>query len=168
MLPAVITSLEKVLSGAKSKGVKIKLILLREKNLKFCTGCDICFGTNKECWLNDSWKEIFNDLMNADLWVLASPNYFDNVTAQMKVFIDRTDPYCSPPKFKDKKAAIVVLGGNSHSNVPCIETLKSFVRIHKMNLVNILDLKADKINEILEKKKDLNKAFKFGEKLTSL
>jgi multimeric flavodoxin WrbA len=44
-------------------------------------------------------QEIYADMESSDAYVFASPVYFDHVTAQFKLFVDRIFPYyrpCSP------------------------------------------------------------------------
>lgn len=78
--------------------MQTELILLREKNVQQCTGCDACYGTGKPCHINDDFAQIAEKLLKADLIVLATPNYFENVSGMMKTFIDRTDALCNPPQ----------------------------------------------------------------------
>ena len=64
------------------------IIFLRNKNLNFCTGCDHCFNTGEDCIQKDDFKEIKNQLIEADLVIFGTPNYFRNVPAILKNFID--------------------------------------------------------------------------------
>ena len=47
-----------------------------------------CFSTG-ECVIEDDWRTLLDELTRADGIILASPSYFQGVTAQMKTFIDR-------------------------------------------------------------------------------
>src|SRR3989338_8626738 len=80
------------------------LVLLRDKNIENCTGCDICYNKGKDCYIKDDMKELYARLSESDIIVLGSPNYFKNVSGLMKTFIDRTNALVNPPKLKGKKA----------------------------------------------------------------
>ncbi len=80
--------LNEALKAAKSSGAKVKLLRLSDYNLEPCTACMTCFSTGK-CVLKDDWQKLYDEITKADGIVLASPSYFQGVTAQMKIFIDR-------------------------------------------------------------------------------
>jgi multimeric flavodoxin WrbA len=80
--------LKEALTAAKSQGAEIKLIRLEDYNLKPCRACMTCFSTGK-CAIEDDWQKLIDEIANADALILASPSYFQGVTAQMKIFIDR-------------------------------------------------------------------------------
>jgi multimeric flavodoxin WrbA len=48
----------------------------------------LCFGT-KKCVTEVEGENLYKELMEADGIILGSPSYFQGVTAQMKIFIDR-------------------------------------------------------------------------------
>ena len=82
---------EEFAKGAKDVGHDVEVIRVAEKNIGFCTGCFSCVKSGK-CVLNDDMDEIIEKLLKADVLVLASPVYFFNMNAQLKVFIDRLIP----------------------------------------------------------------------------
>ena len=86
-----------------------ELILLREKNIKYCDGCDKC--ANSTCRINDDMVEIYPMMEKADLFVFVTPNYFENVSGLMKVFIDRTNYFYFNQKLKGKKIINIIIGG---------------------------------------------------------
>jgi multimeric flavodoxin WrbA len=87
-------------------------------------GCQACFGCkDKEegCVIEDDISPVLAAAKEADLLVVASPIYIGDVTAQLKVFIDRTYSWCKPgfPHKSDgsqekpsKKALLVYTQGN--------------------------------------------------------
>ena len=66
------------------KNAETEFIALRDLNIKFCTGCDVCYGTGKPCILKDDMP--YEKLLEADIIILGSPNYFRNVSAVTKNF----------------------------------------------------------------------------------
>lgn len=134
------------LKGAAEKGAKVEFISLRN---------------NK-----DRIKNIPKRLLNVPVLVLASPNYFNNVSALMKEFIDAFDPYWQSPKLKGKRTGLIVVGGqNQKSRNHCIRSLKEFCKICKMKVVGTVSVRADAKSEVMKNKDALSKAFALGKRL---
>lgn len=77
-----------LLAGAEEAGAETDLIDLADLNIVPCTACDSC-SLDGRCVFADDVPAVFDRMLAADGLVLASPVYVDNVTGQMKVFIDR-------------------------------------------------------------------------------
>ena len=80
--------LEHAVKTAESNGYEVHYIWLYEKEIKPCTGCMYCRKANT-CCLKDDIKPIEELLKTSDLVVMASPTYFDNVSAPAKNLFDR-------------------------------------------------------------------------------
>ncbi len=160
--------LKRLLDGARSRGAAIELVLLREKKIELCDGCDSCWGTNKGCHVMDDMQPLYGKLFAADAIVFGSPNYFGNYTALMKMFVDRLNPYCKPNRFKGKKAAIVCVGGQQLHNVKrCEQALKFVVKDLEMQLAGSIVARAEKPLEILKNEEVMKQCFELGEKLAA-
>ena len=158
--------LKRVLDGAKSKGAIIELVLLRDRKIEQCEGCDTCWGTGKGCRVMDEMQPLYGKMFAADAIVFGSPNYFSNYSGLMKVFVDRLNPYCKPSRFEGKKAAIICVGGQRLQNVKrCERALRLVVSDLKMELTGSIVAKVEKPLEILENEKVMKKCFELGEKL---
>lgn len=83
---------DQFMKGAIEAGNQAEKIRVPDKNISFCTGCLTCQSSGGECVHDDDMGEILEKLIRADVLVLASPVYFYNMDAQMKVLIDRTCP----------------------------------------------------------------------------
>lgn len=68
--------------------VDIDMINIAELELNFCRGCCSCYKTG-ECIFKDDIENLSNKIKEADGIVLGSPTYASNVSAQMKLLIDR-------------------------------------------------------------------------------
>ncbi len=68
--------------------VEVQLIHVADMELKYCTGCGSCYKTGS-CIYKDDIEELSLSIANADGIILGSPTYACNVSAQMKVIIDR-------------------------------------------------------------------------------
>jgi multimeric flavodoxin WrbA len=80
--------LNEALKAAESSGAETKLIRLCEYKLQPCNACMTCFSSGK-CLIDDDCRVLYGELTRADGIILGSPSYFQGVTAQMKIFIDR-------------------------------------------------------------------------------
>ena len=80
--------LKVALDAAKAMGADVKLIRISDFTLSPCSGCMSCFGT-KKCVNEDDIEKLYGEIVKADGIIMGSPSYFQGVTAQMKIFIDR-------------------------------------------------------------------------------
>ena len=87
--------IQQVLKGTGSKGGKTEIIYLDKLNISPCKSC----GKNPEpkfCFIKDDMEKVYTELKSSDVLVLGSPIYFDTVSAQMKLFLDRCN--CLTPR----------------------------------------------------------------------
>jgi multimeric flavodoxin WrbA len=90
------------LQGAEDAGAETVNILLAEKDIKFCQACKACwFSSPGKCVLDDDMNELVSLLRAADVWLWATPLYFDNISGMLKTFIDRLMVLGSPRWTKD-------------------------------------------------------------------
>ena len=80
--------LKAVLRGAEGEGAETAVIHLDDLVFRGCRGCETC-APHGECVVRDALTPVLETLRLADIWVLASPIYFDSVSGQMKTFFDR-------------------------------------------------------------------------------
>jgi len=143
-------------------------ISLKDKNIKHCLGCLSCHN-RPECVINDDMKEILSKMLESEVIIIGTPNYFDNVSGILKTFMDRTHPFYKSESLKDKKLILIMVGGGEvESSKKYLEaTTYGFVKYLKFNLIgsycfqalNPNDLKQNspdnQINEIVKKINDL-------------
>lgn len=87
--------------GAKESGNEVEYITLKNKNIRFCTGCLTCQKTGR-CVIKDDVTNIMDSVLNADVVVWATPIYYYEMSGQMKTLIDRLNPmYSKDYKFRD-------------------------------------------------------------------
>ena len=92
-----------LLKGARLAGAETAHIVLAEKEIGYCRACKACwFATPGQCVLKDDMAEIVPLLKSADIWVWATPLYFDNISSRLKTFIDRLMVLASPRWTQDK------------------------------------------------------------------
>lgn len=110
----------------QTRGAETQIINVCEKNIKPCIGCGNCerkgFCSIKD---DDMTNEIFALLRRADVVVIATPIYFYNATAQMKLLIDRTQTLWSrkyklgltDPGRPDRKGILLSVGATKGKNL---------------------------------------------------
>ena len=76
--------------GAAGAGHTVETVYLREKQIHYCTGCGACSEHGLPCPQKDDMPAILEQMLSADVIVLATPVYFYTMNAQMKTLIDRT------------------------------------------------------------------------------
>jgi len=165
-------------------GYSYELIALKDKNIKPCNACGGCYKSHK-CIIKDDMQDLYGKLLKADIIVLGSPTYFDNVSALMKIFIDRCLPLYLSEKLKGKKAALVSVGNFKEGEVRllddynpneaikdptlkkemedsvkrCIDNMKNFCEAINLKIIgNVISINGDP-------KPEQKKLVKLGEKL---
>lgn len=101
---------DQFLLGAKEAGHETSKLNIGKKDLHPCLGCEACARTGK-CVQKDDMKEMLDQILAADVIVLATPVYFYCMDAQMKMFIDRCLPQYQ--QIKDKKFYFVVTAADT-------------------------------------------------------
>ncbi len=92
---------ENFLLGAARAGAETNEIFLAGKNIHPCTGCFSCWlKTPGQCMIQDDMKKTLQLLDGTDILILASPLYFDHLTAQLKAFMDRSIVKSNPHFYK--------------------------------------------------------------------
>lgn len=79
-----------VFEELEKEGIICECIQIGGKLLHGCQACGVCRRYPGACaFTDDPVNDWIGRLINADGFLLASPTYFANVTAEMKAFIDR-------------------------------------------------------------------------------
>jgi multimeric flavodoxin WrbA len=103
--------LKKIFDSIENKNKE--LILLKEKDIKFCQGCLLCHS-KPICSIKDDMEEILNKMINADIFIIGAPNYFDNINGLTKNFIDRCHPFYKTGLVHNKKIILIFVGGGNN------------------------------------------------------
>lgn len=82
------TLCDEFLKGCQEAGHDAVKVCLREKEINFCKACYVCRKTG-ECFQKDDVPEILEEMIRADVIVLATPVYFYSIAGQVKTLIDR-------------------------------------------------------------------------------
>lgn len=103
--------LEEVLAGVAESGAELEIISLAETPIKPCVACDACHRLGL-CPIPDEYEPIKEKLLAADALVLATPNYFFSVSAQLKSLFDRCNGLAHCSSLEGKYTAVVVTSGS--------------------------------------------------------
>ena len=167
-----------VLKGAASKGAETCKLYLNDLNIKPCQSCGV--DPNPEhCLFKDDMEQVYDVLENCDAVVLGSPVYFDTVSAQVKLMIDRSNclmPYVEKADGtfgferrlkKPKKGVFVVVSGKEQELDTILATVKGFFFWANIELVETVSYAHDD-NELGSAKSDevkMKQAFDVGVRL---
>ena len=69
--------------------VEASIKRVEDYNIEYCRGCGTCLYRGLECPINDEFKQLRRDIEWSDPFILASPVYVVNVSAQLKTVPDR-------------------------------------------------------------------------------
>lgn len=159
--------LQNFIDGCISAGASVELIKIRDSGISPCCGWSDCYYKNY-CIIKDKMQELYKKMDQADRFVFASPTYFDNMSTYMKLFFDRLNPYCKPPRYKDKKVFLISVGGASLRSIrKGLITMKRACFHLKIKVAGSLIGVADHENEMLKNKKVLKSCFKAGVDFTA-
>ena len=86
--------LKKIAEGAASVSEQIEVKTIRLYGLDYkgcmaCMACKIKGRTSNVCKFKDALTPVLEEIAEADGLVLGSPNYFGEVTGQMRTFLER-------------------------------------------------------------------------------
>lgn len=77
-----------VLEELACQGIRVEKVMLGERRVACCLGHDDC-AERRVCPLGDDAADILDAVYVADGLILATPVYYENVSEQMKTFMDR-------------------------------------------------------------------------------
>jgi len=168
--------LTEVLKGAKSRGAKVKTIMLNDLKVSPCQHCDACFEAGV-CKIKDDMQMVYKELEKADRIVLASPVQFMGVSAQAKIMIDRCQALWArkyilkqPPlgDRRQRKGLFVAVGGMrlTHLFEPSLAIVKALFKVIDVEYAgDLLFPGVDEKGAIKDHPDALKQAFTAGQKL---
>ncbi|HEX9917202.1 MAG TPA: flavodoxin family protein [candidate division Zixibacteria bacterium] len=170
--------LEEISMGAESRGAKFSLIHLNDLEILPCQACGKSLEPNF-CFYADGMGLVYEKLLACDILVLGSPIYFDSLSAQTKLFIDRCNcirPIVETPKGdfifknrfkKQRKGVAVLVGGKRGRFEGALTVLRGFFKWGNFKLVDSLIYKHDdwEVGGVKNNKEVMKRAFELGEGL---
>jgi multimeric flavodoxin WrbA len=169
-----------VLKGASSQGAETCKIYLNDLQVKPCQSCGVD-PYPEYCLFHDDMRTIYDLLQSCDSIVLGSPVYFDTVSAQTKLMIDRCNclmPYVERADGtfgferrirKRKKGAFVAVAGSDQEFRTIQTTVKGFFNWANVELDHVILYAHDGValGGVKNDRERMLEAFQIGVQLVS-
>ena len=105
--------MEEALAGAAGYGAETELWTVAGKDLKPCDACRSCIKNEGKCHINDGMQDLYPRIVDADGIIFGAPSYFESVSAQGKIVIDRLYGLYNMRLLTSKVAGVIAVGGSS-------------------------------------------------------
>jgi multimeric flavodoxin WrbA len=168
------TLVDKVLEGARSIGANTEKIYLNDLEIKPCQAC-AKYPAPKFCWYDDGMAKIYDAIENADVLIIGSPAYYDSVSAQLKLVIDRSNCLTEMIKLPDgkvsfksrvkkRKRGVFLWVADFSRNPECaLATIRVWFKDANIELVEVMTVTDSDRGEGARNRKDLlTKAYEIG------
>ncbi len=175
------TLLDRFLDGARDAGAFVDKVVLWERDVSPCRGCNSCHKTG-ECVVRDEAEDIFNRILAADCIAFASPIYSMGITAEAKGLIDRAQyiwaqkfilktRYYTDEQVKRHKGIFISTAGLSWDNVfdaafPAVTAFFNTLGFEYYD--NIIANEMDRYKGIRNHPTALSEAYAKGEKVVRI
>ena len=111
----------KIMKRAGELGAETQEFVLNKLQYKGCQACETCKTKLDHCVLKDDLTLVLEAIHEADGVVLATPNYFGEVSGQFKSFFDRTYSFLNPDFTSrltaGKSSVIIMAQGQTNLNM---------------------------------------------------
>jgi len=168
--------------GSKNKKKKDKIFYLDELEIRPCKSCGKAPPEPDLCLYHDDMDLIYPKLLSCNLFVLGSPIYFDSVSAQMKLFIDRCNCFRPLAKRADgtyrferrakplaspRKGVIILVGGVRQRYDLTLSVLKGFLKWVDIEFLEQISFSHEDWEKggVKKEKEVLRKAFEIGRRM---
>ena len=166
------TLADRVQSGAEAQGAEVESVYLHTMDIQPCDGCFNCIGEGKGCYIEDDMQSLYPKLLEADVIVFASPVYWFNISAQLKLSIDRFVAFETEGgnDLQGKQVGIVLSYGDTDiytsGGINAIHSFQSMFDYLKGEIVGMVyGTGGDKPGQIAENTKLMDQAYQLGQKL---
>ena len=163
------TLARKVKDGLSEMGITPEEFYLHGTDMAPCSACDGCQKSAKyACVVEDDLRPVLESVANCDYLVLAGPIYNFNVSAQLKIFLDRSYSLWKPTGsiLKGKKVAIILTYADedpkSSGVFNAIAALQDGYRFVEAPVLKVLHFTASGEGDILNNKAALDEAHDLG------
>jgi multimeric flavodoxin WrbA len=122
-------------------GARCQRVLLAGKRIAPCLAHDDCAEVGA-CHLDDDAAAVLDQAYAADCLILATPVYYENVSAQMKAFIDRNYfPYTHEERLPARAVGLIAVAAETGLD-DALGALRRYVRLSARGDVPIVELAA--------------------------
>lgn len=117
---------------------------LNDLNFRGCQACYSCKNNDSFCVVKDDIQHILPNLIEANVIVILSPNYYNFCSGQLKLFLDRWFCLLNKKRYskftnKTKLFFIVTQGSpNSQHSQMLVDWMKSFVSSYQLKFYSLV------------------------------
>ena len=126
------------LRRAEERRLKTQYFSVAGKTIGFCTHCDYCVRTKAGCAIKDDVQLLYPLMVEADAWIVGSPVYQGNISAQTKAVLDRCRALSArnPHVLRNKIGGAIAVGGDRAGGQELAnQTILGFYVINEMTPV---------------------------------
>ena len=125
--------------GAESAGHTVEVVDVAAKKIAPCRACKYCYSHGGDCAIKDDMAEVREALKRADMVAFASPVYWFDISAQLKLAIDRMYAFggCG---FSFSKVALLLDSGSDgvyDAAIAAYKAMSSYLKWEDMGIVTI-------------------------------
>jgi multimeric flavodoxin WrbA len=157
--------LRKFLEAAAKSGVETEIVLLKDKDIKWCSGCLSCDAGGKDrkgvCKIKDDMQQLLPKMIEADGIAFGTPVYFELVSGLLKNFMDRTCPIW--PKLEKKPIVGIAVAESGIGKA--VENIKTYASLCNMRWIGDVTALARDPRQVSKEKDIEPRLKKLAEKL---
>lgn len=143
--------LQKVLDGAADAGAKITKIYLNDLEIKPCQACSKHLAP-KYCIYNDGMNELYRLFNTVDGIILGTPAYYETISSQTKLMIDRCNCLTKIKKMpsgklnfirrikKPKKGIFIWVADCSTNIKPALDSIKFWCQDVNLEIIKAIKM----------------------------
>jgi multimeric flavodoxin WrbA len=164
----------KAAEGVKAEGGEADLVPISHLKIAPCNACESCITKPEAgCIIKDDMQPLYQKIKDAQGIIFATPVYWFNMSAQMKLVIDRA--YAIQDKeyfaFTGKDVGVILTYGDvdvfASGGVNALRSFQDICSFVKANLVGTVYGTANKAGEVQTNRELLQKAYDLGKKLVN-
>jgi multimeric flavodoxin WrbA len=164
----------KAAEGVKAEGGEADVVEIGHLKIAPCNACDSCITKPEAgCVIKDDMQLLYQKIRASQGIIFATPVYWFNMSAQMKLVIDRA--YAIQGKeyfaFTGKDVGVILTYGDvdvfASGGVNALRSFQDICAFVKANLVGTVYGTANKAGEVHTNRELLQKAYDLGKKLVN-
>jgi len=164
----------KAAEGVQAEGGEPDVIRIGNLKIAPCNACDLCIiKPEAGCVIKDDMQPLYQKIKDAQGIIFATPVYWFNISAQMKLVIDRA--YALQGKgfwaFTGKDVGVILTYGDedvfASGGINALRSFQDIFAYVKANLVGTVYGTADKAGDVQTNVKLLQKAYDLGKKMAN-
>ncbi len=154
----------------REQGWEVQEFFLSGKVIKPCRGCETCRATGVCTITDDDMTYIYEEFKTCNAFIIGSPVYYRNITAQLKALFDRSFAFGIKRPLEGKVGGAIAVGRGEGGGQSLV---LSIIHNYYLSLgaicvpceINGLSARADKCGDVLKQENRLRQARVLGENI---